>query len=118
VVCLLIGAAFLYADHGLKKKGYDLYWKNKIALADNDAMVIDSLVPYFLEAAESFPTDSMTGELVTGSDRRCYSDDHLIGWILKIVDKVEVKSEDGEMRKFYRIEKHLVFDLRTGENRG
>lgn len=100
-----------------KKQGYDLYWKNKIALASDDAVVVDELVPEFLTAPEGFQTDSKTGELVTGSQRRTYSPDHQMGWVLTVNKSAEVKSEKGEIQKLYSIETQLVFDLRQIEKK-
>jgi len=118
IVCLLIGGAFLYADHGdVKKGGYDLYWKNKIALAHDDAIINDSLFSIFLEITESFGTDGDTGDVFIGSKRRTFSDDHYRGWVLEIVDEIEVKAKAGEKRKFYRFEKQLAFDLRAEAER-
>lgn len=113
MVCLLIGVALLSADHSVKKGGYDLYWKNRIALADDDAFVNDSLVGSFLDAKESLELDAVTGEFTIGSERRGYSPDHQIGWLLQVTQKAEVKNAKGQINKIYSIKSHLVFDLRT-----
>lgn len=110
----MLGVAFALAG-AVKKEGHDLYWKNKLALAPKGTTVIDSLVPEFLLAPESFQTDGNTGELVTGSQRRAYSNDHLTGWVLIVKKSAEVKSEGGQVQKLYDIETQLVFDLREGE---
>jgi len=107
----------MFAGLAEKERGHNLYWKNKIALATDDAIINDSLFSIFLEITESFETDSETGDLLSGSQRRTFSDDHYMGWVLEIVDEIEVKSITGEKRKFYRFEKQLAFDLRTREEK-
>lgn len=108
----------VFADHGdVKKGGYDLYWKNKIALAHDNAIINDSLVPIFLELTESLETNGDNGDIFVGSIRRTFSEDHYVGWILEVVDEIEVKAKAGEKRKFYRFEKQLVFDLRMKEKK-
>lgn len=114
-ILMMCTAVFIHAGHGIKKGGQDLYWKNWIALADDDAFVNDSLVPSFLDATESFLTNSTTGGLVTGSQRRTYSPDRQVGWLLVVNRSVEVKSEGGKFDKLYAIEALLVFDFRVEE---
>ena len=115
IVCILFAAA--YADHSVKKSGHDLYWKNWIALADDDAFVNDSLVKSFLDAGESLWIDSITGELVVGSERRAYSPNRQVGWLLRVIQKAEVKNESGQVNKIYSIKTHLVFDFRIEEKK-
>lgn len=122
VLLTLIGWSFAGADHGIKKGGHDLYWKNRIALADDGAFINDSLVPSFLGAEESLPIDTNTGEFIIGSERRAYSPDRQIGWLLRVTQKADVISgyatpdtlnENRQINKIYGIKTHLVFDLRT-----
>ena len=116
VMVLMVIGVFVFAEQGsVKKAGYDLYWKNKIALAPEAAIVNYNLVPDFLEATEGFATDGETGDLLTGSIRRSVSHDRRIGWIMEVIKQSVVTNDSGEVRTFYNIETQLVFDLRVAK---
>lgn len=110
-VVLFVIAAFgvaALAGHGKQSS----YWKNKIALAPADAFVDQELLPGFLEATQSFATDTTNGEPIVGATRRSFTDAEAVGWLLEVVDKAEIV-RGGQAKTIYGIETSMVFDFRT-----